>query len=122
MSARHFGKQWSDARVTIAAMPETHLTFRDFAGAVMGGNDATAVAVLQQLLGLEPVAAETATAAFRTGMTAGGPAFMGKAMGLRTAVSSGTDAAIAALLADCFGLAEPALATAVRTLRGTYPT
>ena len=81
------------------------VTFRDFAGAVMTGNDPAAARVLEQLLALAPQAAEAATAHFRAHMA--DPAFMPKAMGLRTAVASGTDAEIAALLADCFGLADP---------------
>ena len=97
------------------------LTFRDFAGAVMQGDAAGAARVLEALLALAPPAAAAATAHFQAQMASGGPAFMGKAMGLRTAVTSGTDAEIGALLADCFGLAEPALAAAVAALRTTYP-
>jgi hypothetical protein len=38
-------------------------------------------------------------------------------MGLRTALASGSDTEIAALLRDCFGLAGAPLATALATLR-----
>ena len=98
------------------------VTFRDFAGAVMGNDLARAAEVLQQLLGLDAEPAGAATAHFRQQMASGGPAFMGKAMGLRTAVTSGTDAEIAALLADCFGLAPPVADGAVARLRAKYPT
>jgi hypothetical protein len=49
------------------------------------------------------------------------PGFMAKAMGLRTAVTSGSDGEIAALLGDCFGLNGPARDGAVATLRKQYP-
>jgi hypothetical protein len=49
------------------------------------------------------------------------PAFMPKAMGLRTAVTSGSDAEIAALLGDCFGLDGPARDAAAGALRARYP-
>lgn len=97
------------------------VTFRDFAGAVMRGDLPAAASVLQVLLGLAPDAAAAATAHFQMQMKSGGPAFMGKAMGLRTAVTSGSDAEIGALLADCFGLSGPSVAEAVATLRAKYP-
>jgi hypothetical protein len=93
------------------------VTFRDFAGAIMQGNVDAAGAVLQQLLGLEAGAARAAAQHFHAQSTAQGPAFMGKAMGLRTAMASGSDAEIGALLADCFGLADAPLASAIATLR-----
>jgi hypothetical protein len=93
------------------------VTFRDFAGAIMQGNVDGAGAVLQQLLGLPADGARAAAQHFHTQSTTLGPAFMGKAMGLRTAVASGSDAEIGALLRDCFGLEEPALATAVATMK-----
>lgn len=46
---------------------------------------------------------------------------MSKAMGLRTAVTSGSEEDIAALLGDCFGLSGAAVASAVATLRKRYP-
>jgi hypothetical protein len=97
------------------------VTFRDFAGAVMSGDVPAAAGVLEVLLGLAPDAATAATTHFQEQMSSGGPAFMGKAMGLRTAVTSGSDAEIKTLLSDCFGLAEPALAPALATLRTRYP-
>lgn len=93
------------------------LTFRDFAGAIMKGDVAAAGGVLQPLLGLDAAAARTAAEHFQAQATAGGPAFMGKAMGLRTALASGSDAEITALLGDCFGLTDAPLATALATLR-----
>ena len=58
------------------------LTFRDFAGAVMGGDTARAAEVLGTLLGLDGEAATAAATHFQTRMTAD-PAFVQKAMGLR---------------------------------------
>lgn len=94
------------------------LTFRDFAGAIMKGDVDAAGAVLQQLLGLDATAAHDAAQYFHVQMSTIGPAFMGKAMGLRTAVTTGSQSEISALLQDCFGLADAPLATAISTLRG----
>lgn len=96
------------------------LTFRDFAGAVMGGDTARAAEVLEQLLGLDNSAATAAAMHFQKSM-ASDPAFMSKAMGLRTAVTGGSDEDIAALLGDCFGLTGGAVPAAVATLRKQYP-
>lgn len=96
------------------------VTFRDFAGAVMGGDTARAAEVLEQLLGLDGAAATAAATHFQKSMTAD-PAFMSKAMGLRTAVTSGSDQDIGALLGDCFGLTDAAVPAAVATLRKRYP-
>jgi hypothetical protein len=95
------------------------VTFRDFAGAVMKGDAAAAAAVLEELLGLPNAQATAATAHFRSRMA--DPAFMPKAMGLRTAVGSGSDDEIDALLGDCFGLAGPDRTTALAALRTRYP-
>jgi hypothetical protein len=100
-------------------MTAPDVTFRDFAGAVMRGDASAAAGVLETLLGLGPDQAAAATAHFQGRMT--DPAFMPRAMGLRAAVTSGTDAEIAALLADCFGLAGAAGAAAVGALRTRYP-
>lgn len=96
-------------------------TFRDFAGAVMSGNTPAAASVLEHLLGLAPPQATAAATHFFQRMQADGPAFMGKAMGLRTAVTGGSDADIAALLGDCFGLDAQATPPAVAALRRQYP-
>jgi hypothetical protein len=97
------------------------VTFRDFAAAIMKADADAASAALQPLLGLDPAGARAAAQHFQAQFAAGGPAFMGKAMGLRTAVagaaSGGTDAELGALLRDCFGLADAPLATAIATLR-----
>jgi len=93
------------------------VTFRDFAGAIMKGDVDAAGTVLQQLLGLDAEAARAAAQHFQAQATSVGPAFMGKAMGLRTAVSSGSDGEIGALLHDCFGLADAPLATAIATVK-----
>ena len=96
------------------------LTFRDFAGAVMENNTKRAGEVLEQILGLDASAASGAAAHFQTRMAAD-PAFMGKAMGLRTAVTGGSDADIGTLLGDCFGLNGPVRESAVAALRKQYP-
>ena len=96
-------------------------TFRDFAGAVMAGKPDDAARVLEILLGLDPAGAAAATAHFQAQMQAGGPAFMGKAMGLRQAVASPDDVALAALLGECFGLGGGARDGAVAALRARYP-
>src|ERR1044071_7733457 len=93
------------------------VTFRDFAAAMMKGDGEAAGAVLQPLLGLPPDDARAAAQYFQSQAASAGPAFMAKAMGLRTAVAGGSEAEIAALLRDCFGLADAPLATAVATLR-----
>jgi len=93
------------------------VTFRDFAGAIMKGDVEGAGAVLQQLLGLDADGGRAAAQHFQGQMAAGGPAFMGKAMGLRTAVAGGSPDEIAGLLRDCFGLADAPLATALAALR-----
>ena len=92
------------------------VTFRDFAMAAMP-NPALAAQHLQALLGLDAAGAEAATAHFKSKMT--DPSFMMKAMSLRTAVTSGSDAEIAALLRDCFGLT--ATDAPVAALRVRYP-
>ena len=93
------------------------VTFRDFAAAIMKGDVDAAAVVLQPLLGLSAGDARAAAQHFQAQSAAIGPAFMGKAMGLRTAMASGSDAEIGALLHDCFGLADARLATAIATLK-----
>lgn len=95
------------------------LTFRDFAGAAMSGDRATAASVLEQLLGVPPATAEAATGVFLGKMS--DPGFMAKAMGLRNAVTTGTDEEISTLVEACFGLHGPALEAAVVALRARYP-
>ncbi len=92
------------------------LTFRDFAAQIMKGDVPAAATVLETLLGLDPAAAATAAQYFQAQAVAAGPAFMGKAMGLRTAVASGSEPEVAGVLRECFGLAEPQLASATAAL------
>ena len=94
------------------------LTFRDFAGAIMQGDTMRASTVLQELLALTPAQAGASTSHFAA--RSKDPAFMMKAMGLRTAVTSGTDAEIGALLTDCFGLDGDARTSAVAAIRARY--
>ncbi|MEZ4361088.1 MAG: hypothetical protein R3B48_12965 [Kofleriaceae bacterium] len=94
------------------------LTFRDFAAAIMRSDEAGAATVLETLLGLPADAARAATVHFRAQMP--DPAFMPKAMGLRTAITSGTDADVSSLLADCFALDDAQQRTALATLRARY--
>ena len=93
------------------------VSFRDFAGAIMKGDVEAAGAGLQQLLALDADGGRAAARHFQAEMTAGGPGFMAKAMGLRTAVAGGSPDEIAALLRDCFGLAGAPLAGALAALR-----
>ena len=99
----------------------SELTFRDFAGAVMGNDLPRAGDVLKELLALDEEHAKAAAAHFHAHMTAAGPAFMGKAMGLRTAVTGGTGEEVSALLGECFGLTGESLPRAVAELRRRYP-
>ncbi len=97
----------------------TDVTFRDFAAAIMRNDAAAAEAVLATLLGLDAATAAAAAAHFRGRMA--DAAFMPKAMGLRTAVTTGSDADIGALLADCFGLVDASASGALAALRTRYP-
>jgi len=99
----------------------TEVTFRDFAGAVMAKDSARAAEVLQVLLALDADGATAAAKHFDDQMAGQGQAFMMKAMGLRTAVTSGSDDDIAALLNDCFGLSGDAATGATAALRDRYP-
>ena len=101
-------------------MTTTPVTFRDFAGAVMGGDTVRAAEVLGQLLALDAAAATAAATHFEASMKAD-PSFVAKAMGLRQAVTGGSDDDIAALLGECFGLGGPAVPSAVAALRKQYP-
>jgi len=94
-------------------------TFRDFAMAAMQGNVDTASGTLETLLGLTAPQAKAATEHFRSRL--GDPSFVPKAMGLRTAVTSGSDAQIDELLGECFGLSDEVRATATATVRARYP-
>jgi hypothetical protein len=95
------------------------LTFRDFAGALMQGDRPGATTMLEQLLGLATPDATKATDYF--GDRLKDPTFMVKAMGLRTAVTSGSDADISNILGECFGLDEAQRPAAVAAVRKRYP-
>jgi hypothetical protein len=97
------------------------VTFRDFAAAAMQNDRARAAEVLQELLGLDAERATAASDYFAAQMAAQGQAFMMKAMGLRTAVTSGSDDDIRALLGECFGLDGATTTAAVTALRRRYP-
>ena len=94
-------------------------TFRDFAMAAMQGNVDTAAGTLEALLGLTEPQAKAATEHFRSRLA--DPGFVPKAMGLRTAVTSGSDAQIDELLGECFGLAGDVRTAATATVRARYP-
>src|SRR3954463_10257511 len=95
------------------------VTFRDFAMAVMQNQLPTAAGHLETLLGLSNPDAMAASAHFKA--RSADPAFMPKAMGLRTAVTSGTDAEINELLADCFGLDATQQAPGLAGIRASCP-
>lgn len=92
------------------------LTFRDFAAAIMKGDVDGGGRVLEQLLALDAESARAASSYFHGQSAAQGPAFMGKAMGLRAAVASGALDGIRDLLRDCFALTEPSLSAAATAL------
>jgi hypothetical protein len=99
----------------------SELTFRDFAGAIMGNDTTRASEVLADLLGLDPAAGLGATKHFQANMAADA-SFLGRAaMGLRQAVTTGTDEEIRVLLAEYFGLAATAVPAALAALRTKYP-
>jgi hypothetical protein len=89
------------------------VTFRDFVGALMQGNDEAAGQVLATLLGLDPATAAAATTHFRQQMTAD-PSFMVKAMGMRSAVEARDQAQLESLLRECFGLGPAEASTSAR--------
>ncbi|HLL26016.1 MAG TPA: hypothetical protein VK427_27950 [Kofleriaceae bacterium] len=95
------------------------MTFRDYAMAVMQNQIPTAIGHLEVLLGLGTDDAHTATTHFQAQMK--DPSFMQKAMSLRTAVESGSDDDIGNILVECFGLDDGQRATAVATIRASYP-
>src|SRR5688572_16370276 len=97
------------------------VTFRDFAGAVMQKDTVAAGRGLEELLDLDPEPAAAAARHFDAETARVGPAFMAKAMGLRTAVASGTDDDIRALLGECFGLGPEQASTALTELKRRYP-
>ena len=98
----------------------SQITFRYFAGAVMAKDEARAAEVLQTRLALDPADATSAAAFFNQQVESQGQAFMMKAMGLRTAVTSGSDGDIASLLGECFDLQGDVASSATQALRQRY--
>jgi hypothetical protein len=95
----------------------TPVTFRDFASAIMSGDVVRAGSVLESILGLSADAGSRAATHFQSQMASAGQPFMMKAMGLRQAVSAGTDEQVDALLQECFGLSGEAAEKARQLLR-----
>ncbi len=96
------------------------LTFRDFAAALMGGDEARAREILAQLLAVDAAVAEAATRTFAEKM-ATGPAFIEKAMSMRTAVAAKDPAALTALIEACFGLAADVARGSAAAVLARYP-
>ena len=94
-------------------------TFRDFASQVFAGDDAAAETTLEALLALPHERARAATAHFRA--RTADPAFLPRAMSLRTAVAGSDDGVIISLLGECFALEETEAAAATAALRKRYP-
>lgn len=97
----------------------TTLTFRDFAGALMGGDAARASAMLSELLGVDAATAGQATKVFEAKL-AEGPAFIQKAMSMRGAVESKDAAGLSGLLVQCFGLGEKEAGEAAERVLARY--
>lgn len=97
------------------------ITFRDFAGALMGNDHALAAQHLQTLLGVDAATATAGTAHFAAQMKAS-PEFMMKAMGMRNVVTSGDRAGLVTLLGECFALSDVVAAEAADNVLGRYPT
>jgi hypothetical protein len=95
------------------------VTFRDFAGALMGGDAAGAATVLETLLGLDRTTAENAAAHFRDQMTEN-PAFLQRAMGMRQVVEVRDEGELTALLVECFGLSDEAAEKSAATVLARY--
>lgn len=96
------------------------ITFRDFAGALMGNDHALAAEHLQALLGVDEDTAAAGTAHFVAQMKAS-PEFMMKAMGMRNVVTSGDRAGLVALLGECFALSDAVADQAADNVLGRYP-
>jgi len=95
------------------------ITFRDFAGAIMGGDAGAASTVLETLLQVDADQARAATAFFQEQMS-GGPDFMMKAMGMRYAVEAKDEAKLVGLLEDCFGLGDDLARNAAQAVLARY--
>ncbi len=95
------------------------ITFRDFAGALMGNDHALAAQHLEALLGVDGATAAAGTEHFVAQMKAS-PAFMAKAMSMRSVVEGADRGALVALLAECFALPAPTAESAADTLLSRY--
>ncbi len=97
------------------------VTFRDFAAAIMQNDVDGAAKTLQPLLSLDAAAAEGAAKHFQTQMAEQGQGFMMKAMGLRSAVTEGSNEDVAQLLSNLFGMTGDSASAGVTALRAKYP-
>jgi hypothetical protein len=95
------------------------ITFRDFAGALMGGDEAQAAAHLGTLLGVDAETARAGTEHFKAQMSAN-PAFMQNAMAMREVVQGKDRARLVPLLVECFALSEATAASAADTVLSRY--
>ncbi len=114
---------WTTSTRTAAKLRpmSDEVTFRDFAAAIMQNDVDGAAKTLQPLLSLDASAAESAAKHFQTQMAEQGQGFMMKAMGLRTAVTEGSDTEVAQLLGDLFGMTDDSANAGVTALRAKYP-
>jgi hypothetical protein len=96
------------------------ITFRDFAGALMGGDTTGAAAHLQTLLGVDESIARAGTEHFGTQMKAS-PEFMMKAMAMRTVVTNKDRPGLVTLLQECFALSADIAEKGADTLLARYP-
>jgi hypothetical protein len=96
------------------------VTFRGYVMALTQGQIDGAVTMLETLLGLTNDQAFMATDFFQHQL--GDPTFLPKAMGLRQAIATGTDAEIGDILTACFGVQGELRTNAVATVRKNNPT
>jgi hypothetical protein len=101
------------------AMADEEVTFRDFAGALMSGDQPGAARVLSLLLGLDSATATTAAERFRQGL-ADDPVFMQRAMGMRQVVEARDEPALSRLIEECFGLERDDAARSAATVLARY--
>jgi hypothetical protein len=93
-------------------------TFRDFASQIFAGDLPSASSTLEILLAVSPERARSAAEHFQKKTS--DPSFLPKAMSLRTAVTSGNQEEIGALLAECFGLSGEEARTSALALDQRY--
>jgi hypothetical protein len=95
------------------------ITFRDFAGALMGGDEAQAATHLAALLGVDDPTARAGTAHFKAQMSSN-PAFMQKAMAMREVVQGRDRERLVTLLGECFALPAETAQAAADTVLARY--